>query len=159
MTNGISSTHLSTPSNEHIFSFEQNSTVSAASKIAIMEMCLAKLLEYTQKALLTLSGHDQSWALQFISSFASSPALTEKELYTCFCMLIYFSMSGRSEVSRLTNLTAMEICQQHNILPSNLLAWYKTSMFKLIIPLCISNYLQYGIRLENSLIPVSVTHD
>lgn len=122
----------------------------------ILRKCLEQLLKSTKKFLMSDQKVDQSCALQMISSFAMSSEISETMLLNCFRMTLYFCMSSKSMVSRQAALRATEICYKFGIIPKNLLIWYKTDIFKLIVTLCVSNYMSYNIGLQKSLQTVSL---
>lgn len=121
----------------------------------VIRKCLEQLMQCTKKFLMSNQNTDQSTALRLISSFATSSKITEPMLLNCFRMILYFCMSSKSLVSRQAVLRANEICYKFGITPKNLLIWYKTDIFKLIVTLCVSNYISYNIGLQKSLQTVS----
>lgn len=123
---------------------------------SVVRKCANLLLESTKKFLMSDQKADQSCALQMISSFATSSEISEAMLLNCFRMTLYFCMSSKSMVSRQAALRASEICYKFGITPKNLLVWYKTEIFKLIVTLCVSNYISHNIGLKKSLQTVSI---
>lgn len=123
---------------------------------SVVRKCANLLLESTKKFLMSDQKADQSCALQMIASFATSSEISESMLLNCFRMTLYFCMSSKSMVSRQAALRATEICYKFGITPKNLLVWYKTEIFKLIVTLCVSNYISHNIGLKKSLQTVSI---
>lgn len=117
---------------------------------AILKKCQEKLLKCTQKFLMSDQKSDQSYAVQLISSFATADGVSEQMLLNCFRMILYYCMSSMSMVSRQAALCATEMCYKFGITPKNLLIWYKTDIFKLIVTLCAANYTSYNIGLQKS---------
>lgn len=122
----------------------------------VLRKCLEKLLECTKKFLMSEHKSDQSSALQLISSFATSNEITETNLLNCFRMSLYFCMCSKSMVSRQAAIRATEMCYTFGITPKNLLIWYKTEILKLIVTICVSNYITYNVGLQKSLRTVSL---
>lgn len=121
----------------------------------VLLKCQEQLLQCTKKFLLNGQKADQLIALQLNSSFATSNEITEKMLLNCFRMTLYFCMSSKSMISRQAALRATEMCYKFGITPKNLLIWYKMDIFKLIVTLCVSNYISYNVGLQKSLQTVS----
>ncbi|XP_031618116.1 serine/threonine-protein kinase ATR [Contarinia nasturtii] len=117
----------------------------------VVRKCLEQLLQCTKKFLMSDQYANQSSALQLISSFATSNEITEPMLLNCFRMILYFCMSSKSMLSRQAALRATEMCYKFGITPKNLLIWYKTDIFKLIVTLCVSNHISYNVGLQKSL--------
>lgn len=117
----------------------------------VLRKCLEQLLQCTKKFLMCDKKENQSSALQLISSFATSTEITESMLLHCFRMTLFFCMSSKSMVSRQAVLRATEICYKFGINPKNLLIWYKSDLFKLIVSLCVSNYISHNVGLQKSL--------
>lgn len=121
----------------------------------IVRKCLEQLLKSTKKFLMSDQKADQSCALQMVASFATCDKISETMLLNCFRMTLYFCMSSKSMVSRQAALRATEICYKFGIIPKNLLIWYKNDIFKLIVTLCVSNFISYNVGIQKSLQTVS----
>lgn len=121
----------------------------------ILQKCQDKLVQCVQKFLTSDQKSDQSYTVQLITSFAKSDGISETMLLNCFRMMLYFCISSKSLVSRQAHLCANEMCFQFGITPKNLLIWYKTAIFKLIVTLCADNYENYNIGLRKSTTAVS----
>lgn len=121
----------------------------------VTERCLCQLLQSTRKFLLKSNEPDQSCVLTYLLSFATSKEATESTLHYCFRVALYFCICSSSQVSRKATMCAAEMCHRFGITPKKLLVWHKTNLFKLIMPLCVSNYLSYDISLEKSLYAVN----
>lgn len=121
----------------------------------ILQKCQNNLVQCVEKFLASDQKSDQSYTVQLITSFAKSDGITETMLLNCFRMVLYFCISSKSLVSRQAQLCANEMCFQFGITPKNLLIWYKTAIFKLIVTLCADNYESYNIGLRKSTTGVS----
>lgn len=118
---------------------------------AVTERGAAQLLKSTRKFLPNGSEADQSCVLTHLLAFATSNEATDTTLHYCFRVILYFCICSTSQVSRKATMRATEMCHRFGITPKTLLVWHKTNLFKLIVPLCVSNYLNHGISLEKSL--------
>lgn len=121
----------------------------------ILELCCEKLLQAMKKFLLGGNEADQSSVLELILSVATAKDISERFLFCCFRLLLYFCVSYKSAVSRKACLYATEICYTFNVTPKNLLVWYRNDILRLIVPLGISNYSKQKISLERSFDAVS----
>lgn len=117
----------------------------------VTERCLSQLLQSTRKFLLKGSEPDQSCVLTYLLAFGTSDEATASTLHYCFRVILYFCICSDSQVSRQATMVATEMCHRFGLKPSKLLVWHKTNLLKLIVPLCVSNYLSYEISLEKSL--------
>lgn len=129
----------------------QRSTLATPELIeTVNDRCLRQLTQSTRKFLKS-SEPEQSCVLAYLKAFGTSDEATASTLHFCFRQILYFCICSESQVSREATVLATEMCQRVGIRPNKMLVWYKTNLFKLIVPLCVSNYISYEISLEKSL--------
>lgn len=124
----------------------------------VLNECIKKLKICSKNGLNSNIQLNQSIALQLIVSFAASDHINGYLFLDAFLLIIEFCMSAKSMIASNAISYINDLCTKFEFTPRQLLAWYKLRMFKQIVEICVSNYLEHNVRLESSLQKVSACH-
>lgn len=142
---------------EILTSVRNSNAMSKQAKYRVLDILLPLITDAVRTSLSQSNGVRQAAVLNIVKSFGGQPDMLMDAVLRAFLLTVFYMIRRESVESKTAALVAYEICSVANTNPRQLVAWYRETVFKLLVQGAVNNFRQYNYGLNKTFTNVSRT--